>query len=260
MKTSFYFVVWIVIYPLLYLTGNAAIIQNAFIVALLVVWLLSSVINRSMSGIIRYERRLQIISVLENVYTGNVEAFGKRLKRETLMEFITAIYFGATFIFIIITFSTGNSTDWIALAIFGFFGFASISRAYQFNEARINLSNNPLPETCAEIAEKLYRLHYATYYEKRQQCTLEEMKNGEPRNFRAFQIFSLVISIICIALGAIEIIVAIRSFVFGAHVSGAVSAAIMYFLYGTLALNFGIKDTMSSFDVILRKKQPNRAA
>lgn len=38
MKTSFYFVLWILIYPILGLFNNSFIDNNAFIVALAIVW------------------------------------------------------------------------------------------------------------------------------------------------------------------------------------------------------------------------------
>ncbi len=41
MKTSFYFVVWILIYPLLGLLHNSFIDNNSFLVALAAVWGLS---------------------------------------------------------------------------------------------------------------------------------------------------------------------------------------------------------------------------
>lgn len=48
MKTSFYFVLWILIYPILGLFNNTVINDNAFIVALAVVWGFSWLLNRIM--------------------------------------------------------------------------------------------------------------------------------------------------------------------------------------------------------------------
>ena len=94
MKTSFYFVLWILIYPIL------GLFNNAFIVALAIVWGLSWLLNRIMPVTLTYERASQIAPVLEDVYTGNVSAFMKRLSRESNIEIVTAIYFIVTTIVI----------------------------------------------------------------------------------------------------------------------------------------------------------------
>ena len=81
MKTSFFFVLWILIYPILRLFNNSFINNNTFIVALAVVWGLSWLLNRIMPDTITYERASRIAPILEDVYTGNVASFKKRLVR-----------------------------------------------------------------------------------------------------------------------------------------------------------------------------------
>ena len=96
MKTSFYFVLWILIYPILGLFNNDFITENAFVVAIAVVWGLSWLLNRMMPEILTYERVSQIAPTMENIYTGNVNAFIKRLRTETRIETFTSIYFLVT--------------------------------------------------------------------------------------------------------------------------------------------------------------------
>ena len=55
MKASFYFVIWMVIYPILGLFNNNFIDNNAFIVALAIVWVLSWILNRIMPDTLAYE-------------------------------------------------------------------------------------------------------------------------------------------------------------------------------------------------------------
>ena len=81
MKTSFYFIVWILIYPLLGLFHNSFINQNAFIVALLAVWGLSWLLNRTMPETLSYERATHTAPLLEYVYTGNIGGFRKHVTR-----------------------------------------------------------------------------------------------------------------------------------------------------------------------------------
>ncbi len=75
MKTSFYFVLWILIYPLLALFNNSFIDNNSFIIALAVVWGVSYLLNRSIPDTIRYERIERSFPIMETVYTGNVKTF-----------------------------------------------------------------------------------------------------------------------------------------------------------------------------------------
>ncbi len=86
MKTGFYFVLWILIYPILGLLNNSFINNNAFIVALAVVWGLSWLLNRVMPKTLTYEQVTQIAPILEDVYTGNVPSFKKRLSKETTIK------------------------------------------------------------------------------------------------------------------------------------------------------------------------------
>ena len=162
MKTSFYFVLWIIIYPILGLFNNSVIDNNAFIVALVVVWGLSWVLNRAMPNILNYERALQIAPILEDVYTGNVSTFRKRLSREATIETITAVYFVVTIIVIAIAIFKVGVNDWIALAVFGLITFGSISRSITLLKAKSQLNENPTSEQSMEIADETYKLDYET--------------------------------------------------------------------------------------------------
>lgn len=251
MKTSFYFIIWIIIYPLLGLLHNVWIDQNAFIVALLIVWGLSWLLNRSMPRTLRYERVLGASRIMEDIYTRNFSSFKKRLHREMLMQFLTAIYFGATLVFIGLTFYRRSSVEWFELLIFSFFAIASINSAYQYNRAYNEVRDNENSDTCISVAQKLYRLNYNSYYSQRAGASeFRTVLPPEPRNFRAFQIFSFIVAVVCGLLALGVLIMAI--FMFISDEPKALSAGVMYFLYGTLALNFGIKDAAGSL-ALMRK-------
>lgn len=257
MKTSFYFVIWIVIYPLLNLLHNRWIDENSFIVAIFVVWILSRVINRSIPHIIGYERLIEVSRLLENVYSGNVGAIRKQLSRQTTIEFITAIYFGTTFVFILSTmFANSVADDWFSLLIFGFFAFATITRAVQINKILSSLKADPTPERCRDIVESYYKLDYTDYYNRRVMTSAEGVLPPAPPRFKIFQIFSLIVAIICSILGLVYLVISIVVIAEGR--SGAVlSGGIMYFLYGSLAAYFGLRDT---FTIISYLKSPLRSA
>lgn len=212
--------------------------------ALAAVWGLSWLLNRLMPQTLTYERVSQIAPILEDVYTGNVASFGRRLTHELSIELVTAIYFAITTIVIGIAVFIAGIDDWIALIIFGFFAFGAIGRTTNLMKAKSLLNENPTGEQCMEIATETYKLDYASYYEQRQEVSYKDMMPPCPRHFKVFQIFSVIIAIIAALLGLFYIITAIlimlRSYSFEA---GAVAG--MYFLYGSLATYFGIKDIIT---------------
>lgn len=244
MKTSFYFVLWILIYPILGLFNNSFIDNNAFIVALAIVWGLSWLLNRMMPDTLTYERASQVAPILEDVYTGNVSSFKKRLIREANIETVTAIYFIVTTIVIALAIFKAGVNDWIALVIFGFFSYGAISRSISLIQAKATLKSNPTPEQCMEIADETYKLDYASYYDAHNGTSYQDMLPPKPRYFKAFRVFSVVIAAIASLLGLLYIILGVLIMISQTTVeAGAVAG--MYFLYGSLAAYFGVKDFVS---------------
>ena len=254
MKTSFYFFLWIIIYPLLGLFHNSWVYQNSFIVALFVVWGLSWILNKNMPETLRYERVSEMSTVLEEVYTGNVLAFMQRLSRMVIVEFMSAIYLGVAFVFVLFSMVRGSADDWIALLIFGFFAFGAISRTFKLNQVYQRIKHNPIPEECASFVEETFHVDYAGYYNSRVHTTAEAMLPPQPRHFKTFQIFSLVIAVICALFGLFYLIMAIIILAENRSAE-TISGGIMYFLYGSLAAYFGIKDSVSCINYFKRRKK-----
>lgn len=221
--------------------------------ALAAVWGLSWLLNRLMPQTLTYERVSQIAPILEDVYTGNVASFGKRLTRESSIELVTAIYFAVTTIVIGIAVFIAGINDWIALIIFGFFAFGAIGRTTNLMKAKSSLNENPTGEQCMEIVTETYKLDYASYYERRQEVSYKEMLPPHPHHFKVFQIFSIIIAVIAALLGLFYITTAIL-IILGSSSFEAGAFAGMYFLYGSLAAYFGIKDIITISQYFKAKK------
>ncbi len=243
MKTSFYFVLWILIYPILGLFNNGFIDNNAFIVALAIVWGLSWLLNRMMPDTLTYERASQVAPILEDVYTGNVSSFKKRLVRDSNIETVTAMYFTVTTVVIALAIFKAGVNDWIALVIFGFFTYGAISRSISLIRAKAIFKSNPTPEQCMEIADETYKLDYASYYDAHNGISYQDMLPPKPRYFKAFKVFSIVFAVIASLLGLLYIILGVLMLSQTTLEAGAVAG--MYFLYGSLATYFGVKDFVS---------------
>ncbi len=256
MKTSFYFVVWTVIYPILGLFHYEVVEKNAFVVALVAVWGLSWLLNKSMPETLAYERALQVGPVLEEVYTGNVGAFRKRLTRHMWIESLTATYFlFSTVAIMFMAFAVGGS-EWFALLVFAFFMLASVSRAAAIIKALVALKKNPTREECREIAEKTLKLNYEEFYEERVNWSLEEMLADPPKHFRAFQWFSLIVAAVAAILGLVYLGFGITIMVKDPSLEGQAFAG-MSFLYGGLAIYFGVRGFVTVVEALGRKVKKN---
>lgn len=254
MKTSFYFVIWIIIYPLLGLLHNQAINQNSFIVALIVVWALSWFLNRSMPDTLRYEAALSRATIMEELYSGNVEALRKRLSRQTTIQFVTAVYFGVTFVFVLYSlFRNSDFNDWLALVLFGLFAYGAINSAVTLNKAKWQIINDPSEQSCGEVLRKVYRLDYDAYRTNRMGSSMEAVLPPAPPHIKAFRIFSLIVAVICALLGIIQLLRGLGLMVFNYNNLG-ISGGIMYVLYGSLAAYFGLKDSID-MGILLRKNR-----
>lgn len=245
MKTSFYFVVWILIYPLLGLFHNSFINQNAFIVALLAVWGLSWLLNRTMPKTFTYEGATQTAPLLEDIYTGNIERFRKHVTRQAIIESICSFYLLITTLVILLSIADSVSDDWLALIIFAMFTFSAISQSIKLVKAYSCLKKNPTEKECERILSEIYHIDYSVYADEREKVTYNDMLPPRPAHFRAFQIFSMVVSGICVVLGLVYVVLGLLV-MFGNDSVGASAIAGMYFLYGSLATYFGIKDLIPS--------------
>lgn len=244
MKTSFYFVLWILIYPILGLLNNSFINNNAFVAALAAVWGVSWLLNRTMPKTLTYERVSEIAPILEDVYTGNVASFRKRLSRDAMVETITALYFLVTVAVILFAILKAGVNDWIALIVFGFFMFGSMSRSAKLMKAKSELKSNPTSEQCMEIADETYGFDYASYYEAHENKSYQDMLPECPAHYKTCQIASLVVAIICALLGLLYLVVGIAIMI-KEYSTEAYAFSGMYILYGSLATYFGVKDVVS---------------
>ncbi|MGN0237711.1 MAG: hypothetical protein ACI4AK_06475 [Lepagella sp.] len=240
MKTSFYFVLWIMIYPLLEWFGIGTEGNQSFIIALLAVFGISYLITRLMPATINYENVTHAAPYYEDVFTGNVPFFMHRIKREMILEIVTSIYFlSATFCIAWISFAN-LSPDWITLALFGLFTYQAIHRSYNHYKVYSSLREDPTPQQCAEVLQNSFGTDPEEYSQQRMYNTYEEMLPPRPKHYTLFRVVSSVFAIAALLLGIGHIIWALV-LILGSSIAAA-SAAVMLLLYGSLAAYYGIHD------------------
>lgn len=247
MKTSFYFLFWILIYPVLGLLNNSFINDNSFVVALILVILLSRILNKMMPDIQAYDNALSKATILEDIYTGNLKSFKKRIIVSAIVETVSAVYFLCTVLLIVLN-STIKDMDWVGVSFFGLFTFVTISRSITLFNTKSKLDEDPTTETCSKIADSIYNLDYSSYYEYRSTNTLKEIFSDEmPKYYNAFRIFSFVVAVVVSLLGMCGIINGIL--IFTNNYFAPITLVSVFILYGSLALYFGVKDTISCISI-----------
>jgi hypothetical protein len=249
MKTSFYFVLWITIYPILWTFNNSFVDQYSFVIALLAVIAITKLLNLTMPNILAYERITYIADILESVYTCNVTSFTKRVKRDTIIEAISAVYFVCTVIAIVITIGKGVFAELFALFVFGYFLYSSISRFFTLYRAYSLLKSEPTPENCVFIVDNVYQLDYASYYSDHEGRCLADMLPIRPKMYKLSAIVSFILAIVCALLGLIYMLDGVMT----AITTSASAVGGMVLLYGTLAIYFGIKDMIECWHSIRNK-------
>lgn len=244
MKTSFYFVLWTVIYPLLGLIPSETVRNNGFLFALIAVFGLSWLLRRLMPRLFAYEGAVRTVTYLEPVYTGDVDAFRRLVHRDAIVESVSAAYFALSTVYILIAAFTRGG-DWFDLAVFGLLLWATATRASGLLKADRLIASYPTPDNCVKVAEQTYRLNYGSYYEAHIGRSVAEILPKPPRGYRAFGVVSMLFAVLCLLCGVFYLVIA-----FGAGItrftffSGTFSG--MLVLYGLLAVYFGVRDLIGS--------------
>lgn len=256
MKTSFYIMVWSLLFLFLVLINNSFIDKHAllvnivFVEALAIVCGLSWFLNRLMQDTLSYERVLQNAPILEDVYTGNVSSFYKRLVRDCYIGTVTAIYFVFTTVVITLSiFKAGANVNIAAEVIYGIFTYGAISRSLSVIRAKAKLKSNPTPEQCMKIADKTYKLDYASYCYARTGSSYQDMLPSEPEHFKVYNVLSTVIPAIVALPGLYYIVLGILCSMWMMSAMNLddeyIGAIGTLFLLGSLPAYFGVKDFVS---------------
>lgn len=253
MKTSFYFVLWILVYPILGIMNIDVINDNSFIFALITVLGISWLIRNIIGAILHHDQKVVGSTILEEIYTGNIDAFKKRLKTDIVVSTMSSIYLCLFAIFALnITLTTANN-EIFTLIIFAFLGIGSVSETIKKHRAYKDLVYDPSIEQCAETADEIYKLNYTAYYEIRQTCSKNQLLTPSPKGYKAFQVISIIFAMAAIVLGMVVLSQGVF-LILGESDFALHTLTGIFFLYGSLAIYFGIKDIYTiSYSVKTRK-------
>ena len=246
MKTSFYFFLWFIVYYLIGLTGSQLLIQNDFFVALILVFFISRLDNKLFSRETQYQANLNRAYIFEIFYNNDVDKMTKIARQQFLGQTIWAIYCILT----VAGLFALHNTDFVAYAIFGFFGIMSMIASSKLYSQYRKIKENGLPpfdESQFSADEESYR----RYCELRSQYSAIELQPKMPSISRWVNIASIVFSIACICGGLFYLFLIL----FGiGHINMLFSAML---IWSVVAVYFGVKDLISSIQILQRKPTPS---
>ena len=237
MTTSFYFVMWILAYEAIDLSGIGVLGQNAFLVSLVAVYFVGILASKFFSPQIAYYRKRSTYRLMEIVYNDDYTRYRRMLCGDMLFAFASLLYLAvATFSLILL------KADIFSIVIFGLFAVlnglwfkTSFSRYAAVRDAgRIVLS--PGEENA-----------YATY------CALRasggNVLSAPSAADTVFAIAVIAVAVIAMVLGLTFIVIYSIIAAGGAPVT-VISIQIMY---GVLALLYGSRDLVTALRIVRTK-------
>lgn len=242
MKTSFYFVLWIIVYPILDLLGISS--EYSFIVALLAICGISYLVNKNMSGIIAYDRISFATRICETAYTGKIESIIRDICGNIVISVVSAVYMAIMTALLLYDVIRHQNYDIFALVVFALIAWGCLTQLLRLIKARTYINEGDINNGM----KYGFGVDYDNFFEVRQRVmSASELLPPRPKYYAAYLAVSILFAIICALLGLAGIIFAIILSVRsgGFSVQAGISISILY-LYSGLAFYFGLRDTIST--------------
>lgn len=235
MVSSFYFVMWILIYFLIIISGNHFLAEYAFFVAFIGVYLVGMAANSLCREPIERRNRREMITFLEILYTGYLQRLRSRASKRLYMLMASFVYMVIATAGLII-----GHADWIIIGIFAFFTFTTGREVHRMNAEYQTLRR----ATGMSVPQGPMREALDQYAQQRQVASYLELCPKPSASEKALKVFNIAISAICILIGVFFIYYfGSAMLIYGTHGN---TGAIINFAYGLLALVYGINDLYSS--------------
>lgn len=212
MKTSFYFVIWVALVMVLFIYNLDDHIDNKSVTFIVIFFIpcLYPLINKLFFRTFKYAKTLEAAPILDAVFTGNINTFHHQLKHDFKLELISMAYM------IIFSFSVSiiaiDSKIPIAIAITVgiLISCFTISRVFTLKKAFSQLKNNPTPEQCREIVEKVYKLDYDAYCNSRNNGNA--VPTSHPLSYNIYRGISIICAVVTSLIGCIFILAGLTIF------------------------------------------------
>ena len=243
MKTSFYFVAWILVYVLIDILNIQLLKENSFVAACVIVWGGAYIMNKVFATNIQNQHIREIAKFYEKIYTDDVSGLRKEVFKDLILEISATIYL----LLAIIGFATLNAGEFVLYVVFGFLFLLSCKNSYKLLVKYNSIKNVDYLSEFTEDSITNFLTEeeidcYNSYCTERNNHSFKEMYPPKERSYKIFQITSIVFSIVCILLGAVLLVYWLPLFFF-ANQGGFLITAMV--LYASMALFYGIKDLIN---------------
>ena len=243
MKTSFYFVMWICIYPILELTRVPFLIENSFIVALLVVMLVIPHITKKIfEKDIVYSQNKRIIDYFEAIYTNNVAKLKKQLMTNIILNSVVFIYFVSYVIGILVLRVPDAFIQYIVFGLLsllaGTWIVKNVSQYIKIKDVE-EFDEDSLEYVLTEDDESVYE----NYKAQRAEMSYGQILASLGNRGKALKITSIVFAIACAFLGLVFAYIWLPLLLFNSNGELLIMAMVVY---AGMAMYYGISDLIES--------------
>ncbi len=231
MNYSFYLSLWIITYLLIDILGGAALRQNSFFLAILIVWLLTAAVNRWCAPTLAAMARRRRLRLCEAIYQGDPAGIVEGNRQQFSMQAMFAAYMVVVCIcFLLIP---GQLAMFF---IFGFFTFFSVKAALKSYAAYISVKTN----IQAVVDQAKMSPDYQQFEQMRAQMPLRVILGPLTKGEKRMRISGLIFAILCFASGALE---TFYWYYLLRHVHGlSVPGLFINMSFGVLAIVIGVHD------------------
>ncbi|MDE6402620.1 MAG: hypothetical protein K2K86_02295 [Muribaculaceae bacterium] len=246
MKTSFYFFLWFIVYYLIGLTGIPALVNNSFVVALILVYLISRLNSKLFAQDIAYQANLNKWYIFEIFYSNEPRKLTRILRNRVIGETVWALYCILTVFGLLLI----GARDFLVLGVFGFLGVISmVASSRNFNRMR-DINENGLPSFDQSPYAPLSP-EYIAYREARAAYTTEQLRPQAPAISKWVNIMSIVFAALCSLIGLLYMILLIGT------LGNMQILDVTFLIYGVLAIYFGVKDLVTSIRALCHRPTPS---
>ena len=243
MKTSFYFFLWFIVYYLISLTGVPALMNNSFLVALVLVYLISRLNGRLFAKDIAYQATLNKWYIFEAFYSHEPRKIVNMLRDSVIGNSIWALYCILT-VFGLLMLGIYN---YLIIGVFGILGVISmVASSRNFNRMR-DIKENGLPPF-DKSPYAVFTPEYNHYSMNRSIATAEALKPTPPAISKWVNILSIVFASLCTLIGIGYVILLVIN-----SIGDMYLIDVTFLLYGVLAIYYGIRDLINSIRALCHK-------
>jgi hypothetical protein len=238
MKTSFYFVLWQLVWLLAILLDIPFLNKYGLFFAFIVVFFIGCIIKKLLKNQIEYQQMFEQALIMEMAYNNDY----KRYKRQSFLYMLiqTAIfgYMLMTFIALFTVYSDVLLIDYILWGILTILsGLSSLWYIKSYMSKR---------KVGQIILDHDLQGAYQSYASERAVHSFEEILQPQPKHYQAMCIMNYLFAMFCITIGLLTIIIFYsyrNDIILG---SGIVQVSMV--IYGLLAVYFGVKDLLDTLN------------